>query len=108
MADGWKSRAYNTLKDRLGPPKRLEDWLLWGTVVGILSAAVAALFFVSLEWVGHAMGSLTGFHPPSPAGEGLFAEGSAAAPQPVRLWLLALLPAIGGLISGILVYTLAP
>jgi CIC family chloride channel protein len=101
------TRVRNGFKRRLGPPRRGEDWLVWGVLIGLASGVLAIVFFASLELAGHLVGSLTGFHPPSPAGEGLFGPGRSEVPV-IRTWLLALMPALGGLISGLLVYTLAP
>jgi CIC family chloride channel protein len=100
-------RLRSGLMRRLGPPHRSEDWLVWGVLIGAVSGVLAIVFFASLELAGHLVASLTGFHPPSPAGEGLFGPGRAEVPV-IRTWLLALMPALGGLVSGLLVYTLAP
>jgi chloride channel protein, CIC family len=107
MTEGWKSRTLAWIKAHVGPPRRTGDWLLWGCVIGLLSGLVAVAFFWSLEATSHLVSGLTGFHPPSPAGEGLFKESQEPASQ-LHLWLLAVMPAIGGLFSGILVYSLAP
>lgn len=83
-------------------------WIAWGMVVGVLSGLAAALFFVALEYATHfTMHELARLAPPAPPGDAYF--GAPSEPEgPPRRWLLFFLPAIGGLISGALVYRLAP
>jgi CIC family chloride channel protein len=51
------------------------------------------------------MGGLAGYHPPGPANEPrLFAETATA----FNRWVLLFLPALGGIVSGWVVYTFAP
>ena len=108
MEDAWNARLLKWFKVHIGPPRHTGDWLLWGSLIGLLSGIVAIVFFWGLEWSSHLVNTWTGFHPPSPAGEGLF-KAEEGGPAPVlNLWLLALMPAIGGLFSGVLVYSLAP
>ncbi|MFT5515708.1 MAG: CIC family chloride channel protein [Rhodothermales bacterium] len=85
-------------------------WMLLSVSVGILGALGALVFsrLVSLATSGFLL-ELVGYHMPMPAGEG--AEGVfdlANALSPTRRWLLLILPAFGGLISGWLVFTFAP
>ncbi len=75
-------------------------------LIGLVSGLGALLYFFLLEWgTWYFMGQLAGAPTPSPAGEGLHMAGAAA---PYRPWLVVLLPALGGLVSGLLVYTFAP
>ncbi|HAM51327.1 MAG TPA: chloride channel protein, partial [Nitrospiraceae bacterium] len=81
-------------------------WLVYGTAVGTLSALGAAAIFYLLEWTTFwGMEYLTGYTGGKPAGEQIV---SRVAGTPLRLWLLFLLPAFGGLLSGLIVYTWAP
>ncbi|MFQ5506984.1 MAG: chloride channel protein [Planctomycetota bacterium] len=71
-------------------------------------AAVGAIVFYSMLGLSHSFffEYLGGYHPPGPAGEApLFDWGRGIEPRP---WMLLVLPTIGGLVSGILVYSLAP
>ena len=81
-------------------------WFFYGAAIGALSALMAAAVFFLLEWTKFfALEYLAGYAIAKPAGEHLV---PFAAQTHLHLWLLVLLPAIGGLISGLLVYTWAP
>jgi CIC family chloride channel protein len=83
-------------------------WIAWGMVVGVLSGLTAALFFVALEYATHfTMHELARAVTPVPPGDVFFAPEAGYAGPP-RRWLLFLLPAIGGLVSGLFVYRFAP
>ncbi len=83
-------------------------WIVWGMVVGVLSGLTAAVFFVALEYATHfTMHELARSFPPAPPGDAFFGA-SRGDEAPPRRWLLFLLPAIGGLLSGALVYRFAP
>lgn len=77
-------------------------------LVGVVAGLGAEVFSVLLDRVDSAMISgATGYVMPKPGAEG----GAAVAPPssgPVRRWALVLVPAFGGLLSGILIYCLAP
>ena len=65
----------------------------------------AVLFEDALQLATHyLLGSLGGYHPPSPAGEGN-AAGSAGF---VRAWAIPLVTTGGGLVAGLIVFTFAP
>ncbi|MFH2001120.1 MAG: chloride channel protein [Planctomycetota bacterium] len=51
------------------------------------------------------LGELVGYHPAGPGGEETLFEATGA---PFRRWMLLIIPTLGGLISGLIVYTLAP
>jgi CIC family chloride channel protein len=81
-------------------------WFIYGTAIGTLSGLMAGLIFYLLEWASFfAMEYLAGYSTAEPAGEHIV---TLAASTPFRPWLLVLLPTIGGLLSGLLVYTWAP
>ena len=81
-------------------------WLVYGSAIGALSGLAAGLVFFCLEWAKFfALEYLAGYQVAKPAGEHLV---PFAATTPLHLWLLFLLPAIGGLLSGLIVYTWAP
>jgi CIC family chloride channel protein len=75
-------------------------------VVGVVAGLGAIVFFCACELVSHfALGELAGYAPRGPGGEPhLFTESAGY----LRPWMLLLLPTVGGLISGFLVYTFAP
>ncbi len=75
-------------------------------LIGAVSGLGAIGFFVALEWARwFCLGYLAGAPAPEPAGEQLV---HLAVTTPYRPWLLFLIPAVGGLISGLVVYTFAP
>ncbi len=83
----------------------LRKWVVLGAIIGLVAGTGAAVFFWALEWAtSFFMGTLVGFAPSSPAGEGGVAIGGDAE----RWWLLPLVVALGGLIAGIIVFRFAP
>ncbi|HEX4131022.1 MAG TPA: chloride channel protein [Pirellulales bacterium] len=76
-------------------------------VVGVVAGVGAIVFFVGMDWVFHeTLEAWAGYRPHHPGGEPpLFV---AHDEHPLRPWLLAVIPALGGLLSGLLVYTVAP
>ena len=81
-------------------------WIIYGLIMGVISALGAWAFFYSLAWCRFwLMGTLAGAELLEPHGEDIIHH---AVTTPFRPWLFFILPAIGGLISGLLVYTFAP
>ena len=75
-------------------------------VVGIVAGVGAIIFFSFLNWVTHtSLHTICNYFPPEPAGE---QSGYAPTTGPIRWWLIWLVPAIGGIISGFIVFTWAP
>ncbi|SFM75410.1 chloride channel protein [Thermodesulforhabdus norvegica] len=86
--------------------RRSVKWIVYGSIIGVVSALGAAFFFVCLEWGKFfCFEYLAGFKLTHPAGEHLVRREVSTE---FRRWLMVLLPAIGGLISGFIVYTWAP
>lgn len=85
--------------------KQVQRWTLFSIVIGIVSGFGAILFYLGLSlFSNYILGGIGGYYPPSPGGElSLFSHSATN----VR-WLLFLLPAAGGLIAGIIIYTYAP
>jgi len=81
-------------------------FLLESVLLGIVGAASAQLFMWMLRVAQHLfLGLLAGYRPPQ------LAEGGGGLQQllgPHGLWLIPLATTLGGLLSGILVYGLAP
>lgn len=79
---------------------------LYSIVIGILAGVGALLFNEALRIaVDVTMGSWVQLPIPMPAGE---AHEMTAPDGPPRRWLLLVLPALGGLVAGLLVKTFAP
>ncbi len=74
-------------------------------LVGVVAGFGAILFNVLLAWADNGfMVHLAGYHMPRAGGEVPY----VAMTEPTRRWMLFLVPAIGGVLSGLLVYTFAP
>ncbi len=87
--------------------KHLGKWLFLGAIVGIVSGAGAVFFHWLLGVTGDFfLGRLVGYMMPKPAGEGGF--GNVVEVVIRHRWLLVLVPALGGLLAGLLIYTFAP
>lgn len=88
--------------------KHLGKWLFLGMVVGVVSGAGAVLFYWLLDLsTNFFLVKGAGYVLPHPAGEGPI--GRITSELIIgRRWLLLLIPVIGGLISGLLIYTYAP
>ncbi len=81
-------------------------WGAYGAIIGSLSGIAACVMLYALEWGSFfLLEHLGGYHMTKPAGEHLV---SLVSHTPLRLLVLCLLPAIGGIISGLIVYTWAP
>lgn len=82
----------------------LAKWLFLSTAIGIVAGLGAVLFYVSIQLAtDFFLGRLVGYQPPAPVG-----EGSPQLVSMARPWLLPLVTALGGLISGLIVFNLAP
>ena len=83
-------------------------WIAYGLVVGIASGLVAVLFFIALEAASHlTFEVLAGMPQPIPPGDDLL-DLPGEGPDTPRRWIYFLLPVVGGLLSGLLVYRFAP
>lgn len=81
-------------------------WFFNFIVIGVIAGLGSILFHYLCQFGVHFFMDMTaGYRPPAPAGEQhLFHP----TDTPFNKWILLILPAIGGLISGWLVYTFAP
>jgi chloride channel protein, CIC family len=81
-----------------------QRWLLLGTLIGIVAGVGAIVFFSAIALCTHLfLGLGAGFFPPNPASEG------ATVLRPIaRPWLLPIITTLGGLVTGIIVFSLAP
>jgi len=84
----------------------ISRWMLYSLLIGIVAGLGAAAFFFSLEWLKYfVLDLLAGYPMEPPAGERLIHGMPHGIP---KAWILFLVPAIGGLISGLVVYSWAP
>lgn len=82
----------------------LARWLSLSAAIGIVAGLGSVVFFSAIEWCTQLfLGRIVGYMPPGPIG-----EGSPVISPMARPWLLPLVTALGGLISGIIVFNLAP
>ncbi len=82
-------------------------WMLYSALIGVVGAFGALLFAEITDLITHlAIEEWIGYFVPRPGGEG--GAVLSELTQPLRPWLLFLVPTIGGLIAGWLVFTFAP
>lgn len=88
---------------------RSRSRLMGATIlVGIVSGLGAVSFYVICQVVVHiALDGGAGFRPQEPQGESRLSW-LAESDRPLRPWALLVVPAIGGLVSGLLVVSFAP
>jgi len=79
--------------------------VLLSVLVGVVAGLGALLFNFVLDYANQTMMvRAVGYELPKPGGEGA----TVLPPPPLRRWLLFLVPAVGGLVSGVLVFSVAP
>jgi chloride channel protein, CIC family len=99
-------RARTAVLRRAFGKSSLFRWPVFGVVIGIVSGIVAGVMFYLLQWTSFFTQTyLAGYSPGQPGGEHIV---PLTAGTPFRPWLLVLLPAIGGFLSGLIVYRWAP
>ena len=102
--EGTSQKKFSSLRELF--LANVGRWLILGLVVGVVAGLGASAFFYLLQLSKHyTFHIISGYQVPAPQGEKLF-EGVVSGE--FRRWLFFLLPLIGGLFSGILVYSLAP
>ena len=81
-----------------------QRWLLIGAAIGVVAGLGAIAFFWAIAACTQLfLGLGAGYFPPGPAGEG------ASVLRPIaRPWLIPVITTLGGLLCGLIVYTLAP
>ncbi len=82
----------------------LRKWLFIAILIGIIAGIGSILFYLAINWFTWRMlGQGAGYIPPAAGGEGL------TAVTPVgRRWMFPIICALGGLISGFVVFKWAP
>ncbi len=88
---------------RLRPQARLLGLAL---LVGVIAGLGAIVFYYACQVVVHfTLDMIVGYHAQHPGGEPDIFEATTTALQP---WLLLVVPTVGGIVSGFIVYSLAP
>lgn len=99
----WFPEFWDLGRRRLRPQARLLGLSL---VVGIIAGIGAIVFFTACQLVVHySLDAVAGYHAIPPGGEPPIFGETARAFHP---WLLLFVPTVGGILSGWLVYTVAP
>ena len=99
-------RATLTFTSETSPLKRTGKWLLVYIVIGTIAGLGSILFHTLCELGMHFfLDGMAGYRPSTPAGEHALLP---STDTPFSRWILLILPALGGLVSGWLVYTYAP
>jgi CIC family chloride channel protein len=84
--------------------RHLAKWLLVSSAIGIVAGLAAIVFDAAIRFVTEFfLGTVVGYMPPAPAGEGLTVVMPMAHP-----WRLPLVTTLGGILSGLIVFKLAP
>lgn len=102
MRSDWRRLA----RERVGllTTHRVLRALWLGTLIGVIAGVGAIVFMEAIRVASHLLlETLAGYKPPEPLG-----EGTLDSTGPARLWALPLVLGLGGLLAGLLVYTLAP
>jgi len=99
----WFPEFWELGRRRLRPQVRVLGLSL---VVGLIAGLGAIAFYVACQVVVHySLDRFAGYHPHTPGGEPrLFSE----TDEPFHPWLLVLIPTLGGILSGVLVFSVAP
>jgi CIC family chloride channel protein len=99
----WFPEFWELSRRRLRPQARL---LALALAVGVAAGLGAVVFYVATQVVVHyALDVAAGYHPHHPGGEKPLLRPTA---RPLRPWLLPLIAAAGGIVSGVFVFTAAP
>ena len=100
----WRATMTSTSR-WLGDASYLQKWLILGALIGTMAGVGAIVFYEALLACTHFfLGTLAGYHVPTPAGEG----GHGASASFARPWALPLVVGLGALLGSILVYRFAP
>src|SRR6266566_5484 len=103
----WYPFPFRRLIGNFESPRYILKWLFISTLIGIVAGIGAIAFYAAIQFAtGVFLTGLVGYQPPDPAGEGhsvIMSFWAAAHP-----WLLPLITTLGGLVAGIIVFSLAP
>ena len=86
--------------------KNTGRWMLLSLFIGIIAGLGGIVFYFLQAGIERiSLEAFAQYHPPMPTGEG---DGSGNPIPPLLNWWFLVIPTIGGLISGLLVYSFAP
>lgn len=103
----WPGPKANEMRIMCKNTRFLLKWIGISIFIGIAGGGGAIVFYLAIRLTtGLFLGTIVGYMPPGAAGEGTIRISSFWGT--VRPWLLPLVTSLGGLISGIIVYWLAP
>jgi len=96
--------ALRSVRRRIRAASYLRKWVVLGAGIGVVGGLGAIVFYTALDVATQLfLGGLAGYTPPTPAG-----EGGAPITDALRPWAIPFVVALGGLISGIIVFRFAP
>jgi CIC family chloride channel protein len=99
----WFPEFWDLGRKRFRPQGRL---MVLSLAVGIIAGIGAIVFFAACQIVFHyALDVGAGYHPHTPGGEPPMLGETTSTLRP---WMLLIVPTVGGLLSGLLVFTVAP
>jgi CIC family chloride channel protein len=102
----WLPEFWQLSRRRLRPQARLLGLSL---CIGVIAGLGAVVFYLATRTVFHvALERIVGYHPGGPANEPPLDMLLPPSHTEFRWWLLLIVPAVGGLVSGFLVFTFAP
>ena len=79
--------------------------IIYSALVGVVAGLGAAGFFLALDYFqGYALGHVEGYYPPGAGSE----PATHVLQLPAHWWAVLLVPTLGGLACGVLVYSTAP
>ncbi|MGD0114435.1 MAG: chloride channel protein [Dehalococcoidia bacterium] len=82
----------------------LRKWVILGVLIGVVAGLGAIAFFSAIQWSTKLfLGGIVGLTPPLPLG-----EGNPIVTAASRRWLIPVVTTLGGLLAGIIVFSLAP
>ena len=100
----WRA-AMSRVSRWLAKASYLQKWLILGVLIGTTAGIGAIVFYEALLACTHFfLGTLAGYHVPTPAGEG----GHRASATFTRPWAIPLVVGLGALLGAILVFRFAP
>ena len=93
--DDWRARLLGSY---------FQKWIILGALIGIVAGLGAIVFFEAIDLATRFfLGTLVDLTPPVPRGEDV-----PVVSEIGRRWMIPVVTTIGGLISGIIVFSLAP
>ena len=109
MANQIRARLWpeiKTLKAGSASLSMAGKWAFYFVLIGLVAGLGSVVFYLLCQMGSHfLMDQLAGYRAPAPAGEPHLFGSTATS---FNRWVLLFLPALGGILSGWLVYTFAP